>query len=94
MSDIAVQCIKTGNNQSIFKVEIVEGETKTAHQVELNLDEYRKLTDGKISPEALIKSSFEFLLEREPKESILRSFNLSIISRYFPEYKSEIKNYF
>jgi hypothetical protein len=29
-------------------------------------------------------------LEREPKESILRSFELTVISRYFPEYEREI----
>ena len=31
-----------------------------------------------------------FLLEREPKESILSRFDLPIISRYFPEYEEEI----
>jgi hypothetical protein len=45
---------------------------------------------GNMSPEDLVKKSFEFLLEREPKESILRSFNLKIISNYFPEYEKEI----
>jgi len=38
----------------------------------------------------LVRQSFLFLLEREPKESILRSFNLTAISRYFPEYDREI----
>jgi len=34
-------------------------------------DEYwQDLTGGKIAKEELIKKSFEFLLEREPKESI------------------------
>ena len=39
----------------------------------------------------LIKKSFEFLLERESKESILSSFDLPVISRYFPEYERVIK---
>jgi len=38
-----------------------------------------------------VRRSFEFLLEREPKESILTRFDLSLISRYFPEYEREIK---
>jgi hypothetical protein len=37
-----------------------------------------------------VRRSFEFLLEREPKESILASFDLTVIARYFPEYESEI----
>ena len=38
-----------------------------------------------------MRKSFEFLLEREPKESILRQFDLPLIGRYFPEYEREIK---
>ena len=41
--------------------------------------------------EDLIQSSFEFLLEREPKESILRKFDLPVIARYFPEYERAIR---
>ena len=43
------------------------------------------------SPERLVSASFRFLLEREPKESILRSFDLMVISHYFPEYEREIQ---
>jgi hypothetical protein len=38
------------------------------------------------TPEELVRRSFEFLLDRESKESILREFDLSVIQRYFPEY--------
>ena len=38
------------------------------------------------SVEQLVADSFAFLLEREPKESILREFDLSVIKRYFPDY--------
>ena len=57
-------------------------------------DEYWKdLTGGKIAKEELIKKSFEFLLEREPKEFILSRFNLRIINQYFPEFEEEIRTY-
>jgi len=36
--------------------------------------------------EDLVSRSFDFLLEREPPDSILRSFDLSVIQRYYPEY--------
>ena len=32
-----------------------------------------------------------FLLEREPKESILGSFELPVIERYFPDYPTAIR---
>lgn len=36
--------------------------------------------------EDLVSRSFEFLLDREPPASILRSFDLAVIQSYFPEY--------
>lgn len=63
----------------------------TTHRVKLSSDYALKLTLGKASNETLLEKSFEFLLEREPNTSILRSFELSVIGRYFPEYEKEIQ---
>lgn len=52
---------------------------------------WQELTGGKESVESLVKRSFEFLLDREPKEAILKQFNLKDIEKYFPEFKKEIK---
>ncbi len=52
--------------------------------------DYEQIAGGKAGPEALVTESFRFLLEREPKESILGSFDLTLIGRYFPEYGHEI----
>jgi hypothetical protein len=46
------------------------------------------------SAEDVVRTSFEFLLAREPRESILRSFDLAEISRYFPEYDAELRRAF
>jgi hypothetical protein len=40
--------------------------------------------------EAFVDACFRFLFEREPKESILRSFDASVIGRYFPEWQEEL----
>ena len=45
---------------------------------------------GADDPVDLVRRSFAFLLEREPKESILRSFDLPVIGRYFPDYERTI----
>ena len=79
---------KTGDLE--FRVRILEKDGETTHQVSLKLEDYTKLTGGKIEPAELVRRSFEFLLEREPKESILSRFDLSVINRYFPEYEREI----
>jgi hypothetical protein len=46
---------------------------------------------GTIGPEDFAKKSFEFLLNREDKDSILKEFNIKQIREYFPEYETEIK---
>ena len=74
-------------NQQEFTVR-VEGKEYT---VDLDDEYWQDLTGGKITKEELIKKSFKFLLEREPKESIFPRFDLRIISQYFPEFKEEIK---
>jgi UPF0271 protein len=68
----------------------VEGTPATTHSVTVSPDYYQKLTGGKVSPEVLIERSFEFLLERESNTSILRSFDLPVIQRYFPEYERTV----
>jgi hypothetical protein len=74
-----------------FVVTVSEKETTTEHAVTLDDGYYEDLTGGKIAKEELIERSFEFLLDREPKESILSEFNLKIINNYFPEFEGKIK---
>ena len=74
-----------------FVAIIKEGNTRTEHVVILDENYYQYLTDGKIEKEELIKKSFEFLLQRESKESILPKFDVRIIKTYFSEYEEGIK---
>ena len=76
------------------QVTVSEGGTQTVHTVIVNKSYREKLAGSSVGIEPLLRKSFEFLLAREPKESILRSFNLSVISRYFPEYEQEIRRAF
>ncbi len=77
-------------DQSTFNV-TVEGRTTTKHKVTVSPSYHKKLTGDGVSADSLVKKSFEFLLEREPNTSILRSFDLSVISTYFPEYEKRIR---
>ena len=89
MSSIQVEQI----DATPFKVQ-VSAKSATTHMVTVKPDYAKKLTDGEfdaINLASLIEKSFEFLLEREPNTSILRSFELSVIDRYFPEYERVIR---
>ena len=83
---IEIETVSEGN----YLVRVIEGAGESSHRVALNRDYLRKLGGDKAKPEELLRRSFEFLLEREPKESILARFELPVIARYFPEYESEI----
>ena len=69
----------------------VEAETETTHRVTMTSDVYKSLCDGTITHEYVLIQAFRFLLEREPNTAILASFNLTDISRYFPEFEQEIR---
>ena len=90
MADIDVSETGSGDGWS-FDVTVREGGSSTSHRVKLSKSDYERLTaSSQLSPSDLVKKSFDFLLERESKESILSSFELTLIGRYFPEYESTI----
>jgi len=76
---------------SRFRVRVIEGGSESSHQVTLSAQDCARLTGGISDAEQLIRNSFQFLLDHEPKESILARFDISSISRYFPDYEQEIK---
>jgi hypothetical protein len=78
---------------SAFHVRVTEGESTSEHEVTLSEADRQRLAEGFPSAEDFIRSCFEFLLEREPKEQILRSFDVSVISGYFPEFEGAIAEY-
>jgi hypothetical protein len=63
----------------------------TRHEVSVTQEDLARLAPGHYDPEELVAASFAFLLEREPRESILRRFELPVIERYFPGYEAQIR---
>ena len=76
-----------------FEVVIHEGEGETRHHVTISREMCERLTAGKHTPERCLEAAFHFLLDREPKESILQHFDVTAISRYFPEFERELPHY-
>jgi len=74
-----------------FSVRVTEGASQSTHRVTLQPGDYDRLAQGKVEPAELVQRSFEFLLEHEPKESILARFDLTEIGRYFPHFEREIQ---
>ena len=79
----------THRSGSTYRVTVEEAGSATEHDVTVTSEHLRAYAPD-ATPERLIEASFEFLLEREPKESILRRFELPVIERYFPDYARTI----
>jgi hypothetical protein len=75
-----------------FEVIVREGSGETRHLVTMSQSARERLASG-ATAEQCIEAAFRFLLDREPKESILRRFDLTVISRYFPEFERELPRY-
>jgi hypothetical protein len=69
----------------------VEGGTPTRHVVTVAAADLARLDPAAGDPHLLVDRSFRFLLEREPNTSILPSFDLMEIARYFPEFEATIR---
>jgi hypothetical protein len=72
-------------------VRVHDERSTTEHAVSVQPADLDRLDPGATDPTDLVRRSFEFLLERESKESILRSFDLPVIGRYFPDYERTIR---
>ncbi len=76
-----------------YEVTVTEGGGATRHNVTLSDATLQRFTAGRYSAARFLEAAFRFLLDREPKESILRSFDVSVIPRYFPEFERTLPDY-
>ena len=90
MANIEVVAARGDTERMTFDVTVREGRSETHHDVTLARADLERLARPGEPPERFLRRCFEFLLAREPKESILGRFDVSVISRYFPEFEDEI----
>ena len=74
-----------------FRVEVHGADVTTSHTVDVPDGLADELGWSRETEIELVRESFAFLLEREPPTSILRTFSLDVIGRYFPQYPTEIR---
>jgi len=90
MSDIIVSKKEDKGGVEIYDVDVSDSGSSASFVVRVTSEsQSRFLPEGFTSAE-LVEESFRFLLEREPKESILSNFEISTIEGYFPEYPERI----
>jgi len=89
-----IEVTQTGNSDPLeFDVLVSNGNGETRHRVTMARENCERLTRGTCTPGRCIEAAFRFLLDREPKEEILAHFDVTVISRYFPEFEKELPRY-
>jgi hypothetical protein len=76
-----------------FDVAVRDDHGEQHHQVSMSRSDWARLTGEAYRPEECVRAAFQFLLEREPRESILSRFDVSVISSYFPEFEKALPAY-
>lgn len=87
MAEIVVE----HREDDVYEVRVGEGGSESTHAVAVPDEDFERLGTGYGSKEEFLVACFEFLLAREPKEAILPRFEVTTISRYFPEFEDEIR---
>lgn len=91
MSAVSVRQIAEGE-PLVFEARVSDEKGETQHRVTLSRMDFERLRNG-ATPERLVEAAFRFLLDREPKESILGRFDVSVISHYFPDFERKLPEY-
>ena len=89
-SSVRVACHESSDGWAC-RVTVGDDPGATSHEVTVTRPMLARLRPDDDAPDALVADSFAFLLAHEPRESILRSFELTEIGRYFAGWESEIR---
>ena len=73
-----------------FDVTVREADGQSTHRMTLSRADLADLRGERGDPEGFVRDCFEFLLAREPKESIMSRFDLRDIGRFFPDFRDQI----
>jgi len=87
---VDIRCGREGDSW-LCLVRVREGAFATEHRVTVAAADLVRLDPTAADPERLVRAAFAFLLEREPASSILRSFDLPVIGRYFPGWETDVR---
>jgi hypothetical protein len=93
MSETGARCVPSDDGWRCT-VTVRDATGESTHEVTVSTDAAATLAAATGAPgvERLVDETMDFLLEREPRTSILRAFDVTVVGRYFPEYEHEIRS--
>jgi hypothetical protein len=76
-----------------FDVLVREAGGESRHRVTVSPDDAARFSRLGADPARAVEAAMTFLLDREPKESILGAFDIGVIRRYFPDFDDAFPAY-
>jgi hypothetical protein len=76
-----------------FDVVVRAAQSESRHRVTVPAADVARWAKLGADPRKGVEAAMRFLLDREPKESILAAFDIDVIRRYFPEFDEALPSY-
>jgi hypothetical protein len=93
MSDITISVTPAAAKTLTFDVVVRDARGESRHCVTIEADEAKRWAKLGAEPSDCVEAAMRFLIDREPKESILSAFDMRVIRRYFPEFDDVFPGY-
>ncbi len=93
MSEPSVSVTPCRGSEFTFDVIVRDLRGESRHRVTIEADEAERWAKLGAEPSRCVEAVMRFLLDREPKESILSAFDTNVVRRYFPEFDDAFPGY-
>ena len=93
MSDPAIFVITDPTQTLKFDVVVRDSRGESRHRVTMEAEDAARWARLGAEPSHCVEAAMRFLLDREPKESILGVFDMRVIRRYFPDFDDAFPGY-
>jgi hypothetical protein len=93
MSELSVSIVPDPGDRLIFDAVIRDTRGESRHRVTMQAEEAERWARLGAEPSRCVEAVMRFLLDREPKESILSAFDMRVVQRYFPEFEDAFPGY-
>ena len=93
MSAPSVSVTPRPGGSLVFDVIVGDALGESRHRVTMQANEAERWAKLGAAPSRCVEAVMRFLLDREPKESILSAFDMRVVRRYFPEFDDAFPGY-
>ena len=92
MSEPSISVTPHPNGELVFDVIVRDARGESRHRVTIEANEAERWAKLGM-PSSCVEAVMRFLLDREPKESIMSTFDMRVVRRYFPEFDEAFPRY-